>query len=219
MKKIKLVLLTLIFTGTLISAQSKFGIGINGAYVAPTGDYADLYKSGFGGIASLTYDVTDHIQLSASTGFAQQSFNNDKFNELLNSFGIETKVDVDSKIKIIPILVGAKYFLTNTEFKPYTACDFGVHIVSISASKITVEGRTFDAAKEQSKAAMAWSVGVGFLYKVAPKINIDINAKINGNNLEVGNEMSTSGAGYSSSSSSKSTLTFFTVAAGVLFEL
>ena len=219
MKKIKFAVIVLILSCTVLSAQSKFGIGVNGAFAAPTGDFSDVYKSGFGGFASLTYDVTEKIQLSVNSGYAQFSFNNDKFNELLNAFGINANFNVESKCKIIPVLVGGKYFFTQTSFRPYAAVDFGFHIISISASKVTFAGKTFDATVEQSKTAPAWGVGLGFLYKVAPKINIDVNAKVNGNNVEVGTEMSTSSDGTSSSQSSKSTMAFFTVAAGVHFEL
>ena len=219
MKKIRFAVFALILSFSVISAQSKFGIGINGAFVSPTGDFADVYKSGFGGLASLTYDVSDKIQLSVNSGYAQLSFNNSKLNEMLNAFGIDANLSVDSKCKIIPILVGGKYFFTQTSIRPYVAVDLGMHIISISASKVSFAGQSFDAAVAQSKAAPAWGVGVGFLFKAAPKVSIDINGKINGNNIEVGTEMSTSSAGSSTSQSSKSTMTFFTVAAGVHFEL
>ena len=224
MKKINLIILALILTVSMISAQSKLGIEVGGAYLAPTGDFSDVYKAGFGGMAALTYDATDHLQLSFNTGYAQFSFNNDKFNQLLNDFfsGYSSKsfnVNVDSKLTIIPVMIGGKYFFTTAEFRPYLAADLGLHIVSVSASKVQVEGQTIDAAVSQSKAATAWGLGVGFFYKVAPKVNIDVNAKINGNNLEVGTNFSASGSGYSSSQTSNSTAAFFSVMAGVQFEL
>ncbi len=223
MKKINLVILALVLTGSLLSAQSKFGVEVGGAYLAPTGDFGDVYKSGFGGLASLTYDASSNMQLSLNTGFAQLSFNNEKFNQLLNDFfsgfGSTFNVNVDSKVSIIPVMVGGKYFFTASVFRPYVAADLGLHIISVSASKVTVEGQSLDAAVSQSKAATAWGLGVGFLYNVAPKVNIDVNAKINGNNLEVGTNFSSSGSGYSSSTTSKSTATFFSVMAGVQFEL
>ena len=223
MKKVNLVILVLLLTGSLLSAQSKFGIEVGGAYLAPMSDFSDVYKAGFGGLASLTYNATDNLQLSVNTGYAQFSFNNDKFNQLLDEFfggnGTSFNVNIDSKLTIIPVMVGGKYFFTTSVFRPYVATDLGVHIISVSASKVTVAGQTMDATTSQSKAATAWGIGVGFLYKVAPKVNIDVNAKVNGDNLEVGTNFSTSGSGYSASQTSKSTATFFSVMAGVQFEL
>ena len=219
MKKINYAVILIILCGTLLSAQSKFGVGVSGVFISPTGDFGDLYKSGIGGLASLTYNVTDNIQLSASAGYSALSFNNDKFNELLNDMGITTKVEIDSDIKIIPLLLGGRYYITKTDFRPYAALDLGLHIVSVSAASVTVAGQTLNAVKEESKAATAWGIGIGFLLKVAPKINIDVNAKINGNSLESSTDLSVSSPGYSYSQSSKSTTTFFSIAAGVLIEL
>jgi hypothetical protein len=219
MKKIKLTVLFIILTGSFISAQSKFGIGIGGTFLSPTGDFADVYESGFGGTVALTYDLSNNLQLSLTSGYSQLSFNNDKINEMLSAFGFDVNIDVDSKLKLIPVMAGVKYFLTESEFRPYASADLGLHIVSISASSVKVAGETYDAVAEESKTSAAWGIGAGFLYKISPVISIDVNAKINGNNLEVGTSNSYSGSGYSYSETSKSTTTFFTVSAGILFEI
>ncbi len=208
---------------TTLRAQTKLGIGVEGAYLSPTGDFGNVYKSGFGGLASLTYNVTNNIQLSLSSGYSQFSFNNDQFNQLLNdflnAFGATANVNINSNLKIIPVMLGGKYFFTSTTFKPYAALDLGLHIVSVSGTSVQVNGQTINAVASQSKAVTAWGLGVGFMYQVAPKVCINVNAKINGDNLEVGTNFSESGTGYSSSQSSTSTVTFLSVNAGLLFEL
>ena len=223
MKKMIFVILVLIFSSTFLPAQTNFGIDVNGAYLSPTGDFGNVYKSGFGGLASLNYNVTNNIQLSLSAGYSRFSFNNDQYNQMLSdfysAFGTTTTVEINSKLKIIPVMLGGKYFFTSTAFRPYAALDLGLHIVSVDASSIKINGETLDAVKGQSKAATAWGLGVGCMYQIAPIINIDINAKINGNNLEVGTNFSSSGSTYSSSQSSSSTVTFWSVSAGLLFEL
>jgi len=219
MKRIKLAVLFIILTGTFISAQSKFGIGVGGAFVSPTGDFADVYENGFGGTVALTYDLTNSLQLSFSSGYSQLSFNNDRVNEILSAFGLNVNIDVDSKLKLIPVMAGVKYFFTESEFKPYVSADLGLHIISISASSIKIAGEPYDVVAEESKTSAAWGIGAGFLYKIAPTISVDVNAKINGNNLEVGTSNSYSGSDYSYSETSKSTMTFFTISAGILFEI
>ncbi len=219
MKKIKLVVLLVIFTGSFISAQSKFGIGVGGTFVSPTGDFADVYENGFGGTVALTYDLTNNLQLSLSSGYSQLSFNNDRVNEILSAFGLNVNVDVDAKLKLIPVMAGVKYFFTESDFKPYASADLGLHIISISASSIKIAGEPYDVVAEESKTSAAWGIGAGFLYKISPTISIDVNAKVNGNNLEVGTSNSYSDSGYSYSETSKSTMTFFTISAGILFEI
>ena len=223
MKKALLLIFALILTSFALPAQTKFGVGVEGAYLSPTGDFGNVYKSGFGGLASLTYNVTNNVQLSLSSGYSQFSFNNDQFNQMLrdfySSYGTPPTVNVNSNLKIIPVILGGKYFFTNTAFKPYAALDLGLHIISVSASTMQVNGQTVNAVTGQSKAATAWGLGVGCMYQVAPKICIDVNAKINGDNLETGTNFSASSSGYSSSQSSNSTVTFLSVNAGLLFEL
>ena len=222
MKKLSAVILALLLTGSLLSAQSKIGIGINAAYLSPTGDFGDLYKSGFGGLASLTFDATENLQLSATVGYAQFSFNNDKFNQMLNDFlggGSNANVSVDSKLTLIPIMAGGKYFFTASNFKPYGEVDLGMHIMSVDGAKVNFGGQSYDATVKESKAAFAWGLGVGFYYAVAPKINLDVNAKINGDSFEMGTNFSSSSGTTTSSQSSKSTAIYFSVAAGLQFAL
>ncbi|MCL6099317.1 MAG: outer membrane beta-barrel protein [Bacteroidetes bacterium] len=222
MKKLSAVILALLLTGSMLSAQSKIGVGINAAYLSPTGDFGDLYKSGFGGLASLTFDATENLQLSATVGYAQFSFNNDKFNQMLNDFlggGSNANVSVDSKLTLIPIMAGGKYFFTTSNFKPYAAVDLGAHIMSVDGAKVNFGGQSYDATVKESKAAFAWGLGVGFYYAVAPKINLDVNAKINGDSFEMGTNFSSSSGTTTSSQSSKSTATYFSVAAGLQFAL
>ena len=217
------ILAVIAISGTFLSAQSKLSLGIGGIYASPTGDFGDVYKDGFGGLASLNYSLTDNIQLSVSSGYEQFSFNNEKFNQLLtdffSSFGTTYNVSVDAKLKVIPILLGGKYFLTNTNFRPYAALDLGVDIISVDGSSIKVNGETMDAVKSESKVATAWGIGVGFIYRFAHSISLDVNGKINGNSLQVGTNFSASSGGNSSSQSSNSTVTYFSIGAGLIFEL
>ena len=50
-------------------------------------------------------------------------------------------------------------------------------------------------------------------------ISLDVNGKINGNSLQVGTNFSASSGGNSSSQSSNSTVTYFSIGAGLIFEL
>ena len=223
MKKINYVILFIVLSVTMLAAQSKYGIGINALYTTPTGDFGDVYKSGFGGIASLTYEANESIQLSLNLGYEEFGFNNDKYNQMLvdffGAFDKTTTIDIQSKLNIIPVMIGGKYFLTSSSFRPYAAVDLGMHIVSVSASSIIINGESITAVASQSTAVFAWGIGAGFLYKIGPKIDLDVNAKINGNSLEVGTSMSTSSSNSSSSQSSNSTATYFSISAGLLFAL
>lgn len=141
---------------------------------------------------------------------------------MLNDFlggGSNVNMSVDSKLTLIPVVASGKYFFTTTNFKPYAVLDLGAHIMSVDGAKVTYGGQSYDATIKESKAAFAWGIGVGFYYVVAPKINLDVNAKFNGDNFEMGTSFSSSSGSSSSSQSSKSTAAFFSVSAGLHFEL
>ena len=91
--------------------------------------------------------------------------------------------------------------------------------MSVDGAKVNFGGQSYDATVKESKAAFAWGLGVGFYYAVAPKINLDVNAKINGDSFEMGTNFSSSSGTTTSSQSSKSTAAYFSVAAGLQFAL
>lgn len=219
MSKVKSAFLLLLISFTIISAQTKFNLGANAVYVSSSGDLADLFDTGFGGLASLSYDATDNIQLSVTTGYLNLSFNNDYLNDQLKDAGINTTVDVDASMGIIPIMVGGKYFLSLSNFKPYVAADLGVHISKITSEKITIGGQQMDAVASASETKAAFDLGIGFLYNIAPKINLDVNGKINLNGTEIKKESSFSSGNVTTTQSSESSASFFTISAGLLFEL
>lgn len=74
MNKFKLSLLAVIISFSFISAQSKVGFSVNGVYASPTDVMGDLFKSGFGGLGSVTYDVNKNLQLSLTTGYISFGF-------------------------------------------------------------------------------------------------------------------------------------------------
>lgn len=219
MKKIKFTILVLIVAASFISAQSKVGIGIGGVFASPSGDMGDMFKSGFGGLGSVTYDVSKSLQLSLTTGYMSFGFNNDFFNDQLKEAGINVTVDVDATLAIIPIMVGGKYFLSQENFKPYLAAAAGVHISEITAKSVTVGGVTMDAIQEASETKGAFEAGVGFLYKLSPKLNLDINGKINFNGTEFKKERTTTSGSVTTTETSESTAMFFSIYAGLQLEL
>jgi outer membrane protein W len=218
MKKVKYVLFALIFASSLISAQSKFGVGINGGYLSSTGDLKDLFKDGFGATAFAIYNLTNNIQLSATTGYYGFTFNNDFINDQLKEAGYNKTVNLDVKMNIIPLMVGAKFFLGESQFRPYAGVDLGLHIMTIETpnAEITSSGVSTSKATE-TKAGYA--IGAGFLYKVSDNISLDVNAKFNGNGFEVKKTSIKTQGSTTIEESSSSTSAFFSIMAGLCFQL
>lgn len=218
MKKVLYSMLIVLLTSSMFYAQGKFGLGVYGGLVSPTGDMGDLYKAGFGANASLSYNISESFQLTLSPGYYHFSFNSDFFNDELKAQGIDQTVDVDAPLTIIPVMAGAKYFFANGKFKPYVSAEVGLHFVTLTAKSVTIGGVKQDVGQDTTDTKSGWGVGVGFQYEVSPKVSIEVAGKFNGTAVEFGHEKSaTVGSTYSYSESSKSTGTFFSVMAGVHF--
>lgn len=217
MKKVFVVLF--LFIASLINAQSGLGLNVSAGIASPGGDFGDVYKMGFGGNAGLTYNLNESLQLSASGGYYTFAFNNEYFSDLLKDAGFNVTVDVDAPISIIPLMVGAKYFFSASDFKPYVSAIVGLHLMSVSSNSVNVGGLNYNVSKSATETKGAWGVGLGFLYKIAPKVFLNVDAKMNGNSAEVGTSSSFQTGTTTTTSTSSSTTTFVTVSAGVQLEL
>ncbi len=219
MSRIKLVFLTLLISFSAMFAQSKYSIGVQGTYASATGDMKDLFNNGFGGLATFGFNVSDNIQLSATAGYLKFGFNNDYFNEQLKEAGLNTTVDVDASLNVIPLMIGGKYFVSSSNFRPYLAADLGLHIMEITSSKVTIGGQEMEAVGSASETKAAFDFGVGFLYKLSSNLNLDVNGKFNINGLQVKKEKSMSSGSTTITESSESNASFFTISAGLSFAL
>ncbi len=219
MNKVKLSALVLFISISTMFAQSKMGIGVNGVFAASSGDMKDMFDTGFGGLASLNYNVSDNLQLSLTAGYIKFGFNNDYINDQLKEAGFNATVDIDASLSVIPIMIGGKYFLSSSNFRPYLAADLGLHILEITSEKFTVGGQEFNAVGSASETKGAFDIGVGFLMKLSPTVNLDVNGKLNINGLQIKKEKSYSAGGAYYEESSESNAMYFTIAAGLSFAL
>lgn len=205
-RKLTVIFLFIILLSVSSFAQNQAGIEVKGGAFLPQGDMGDMYKTGFGGTAGITYALSERFQLSGSAGYISFSFDNSIF----DGTPIEG-TEVDATLNLIPIMAGARYFFSSSDFKPYANINLGLHIFSFSGDDTNVEN--------ESETKTGWAIGVGFLIKAGNKMHVDINAGFNGTALEFKQEYSESGPGYISESSSSSTGTWFGLTAGLHFAL
>ncbi|OGU34548.1 MAG: hypothetical protein A2068_07745 [Ignavibacteria bacterium GWB2_35_6b] len=213
MKTLFKIFAVIILVSLTTNAQGKLSLGFNGGLASPSGDFGDIYKSGFGGNAVLSFTLTDNILLSGSVGYYTMDFDNDKLSEMTEGSGID--VSVDAPISIIPVMVGGKYLLTNGKFKPYVTAELGIHSMSIDEAAVTISGERFVFKESASETKMAWAIGAGAYINLSEKIDLEISAKYNGNGSEASTSSTTTNGGTVTTESSSSTLTFLTLLAGI----
>lgn len=213
MKTLFKIFAVIILISLTVNAQGKLSLGFNGGLASPSGDFGDIYESGFGGNAILSFQLTDNILLSGSVGYFTMDFNNDKLAEMTEGSGVD--VSVDAPISIIPVMVGGKYLLTTGKFKPYVTAELGIHSMSIDEAAVTINGEKFVFKESASETKTAWAIGAGAYINLSDKIDLEISAKYNGNGSEASTSSTTIDGGTFTTESSSSTLTFLTLLAGI----
>lgn len=213
MKTLFKIFAVIILISLTANAQGKLSLGFNGGLASPSGDFGDIYKSGFGGNAVLSFTLTDNILLSGSVGYYTLDFDNDKLSEMTEGSGVD--VSVDAPISIIPIMVGGKYLLATGKFKPYVTAELGIHSMSIDEAAVTINGEKFVFKESASETKTAWAIGAGAYINLSEKIDLEISAKYNGNGSEASKSSTTINGGTITTESSTSTLTFLTLLAGI----
>jgi opacity protein-like surface antigen len=131
------------------SGQWSVGVGLETG--VPTGDFNTGYSFGIGGLANLRYVIDQNLSFGVKAGYMTFSAK-----EIAGLTG--------NNINVIPILVGAQYFLTppmeTTSMRVYAAGDLGLFMLSNGNS--------------ESKFGFAPILGAQF--KAGDKMYVDVHA-------------------------------------------
>lgn len=183
MKKIFLIIV--LFSFTVVNAQSLFNLGVGGGYTLGNSSFHNVFNNGASGMLSLSYALTDNIQISATSGYQNFTYNNDNFEKMLNLAGFTTTANTNTKLSVIPVMLGIKWMPVNyMSLRPYIQAEGGVHFLSADAAVVKVDGEDIKALDETSVTRGAWSAGVGCLYELTQGFNLDLSIKVGGNNEE-----------------------------------
>lgn len=180
----RIIIIAFIISLSVMNAQSKFNLGVNGGYAVGNSTFQDVFKSGRGGVITLDYSLTEYLHIAATSGYMDFSYNNDNFHSMLADAGFTSLGSTDTKLTVIPVMLGVKYIPFETKVRPYLQLDFGVHFLKTSNTNVDVNGQEVLAIGETNKARAAFSGGIGFLYEILPNFCIDVITKINANNEE-----------------------------------
>ncbi|MEJ2195345.1 MAG: hypothetical protein P8X73_10885, partial [Ignavibacteriaceae bacterium] len=127
----KYTFIVLIFFASFLSAQvmrnemlaestppnnSKFlsdQLIIQGLYIRTLGNFNEVWSNGTGAYLNYGMYFPDHNTLNFQLGYINYSLRD----------GLDTELDTlgitDTKLFVIPLLVGGKYFFTDSRFMPY----------------------------------------------------------------------------------------------------
>ncbi len=161
MKRIIVVLFSVFFFSSLIIAQGKMGLSVQGGIAIPTGDFGDAAGMGFGGSTTFMYEVSPMLHITGSIGYSTWGPKED------------LPAGFDYSFSSIPVLVGARYVLGKGNFLPYISAELGMHFLSSTVKS------PFFGDQSDSEAKFGFAPGAGFFFAFNPKTMLDVSLKYN----------------------------------------
>jgi opacity protein-like surface antigen len=126
--KIKYIIGMLILSAGLLSGQGKWGAGAYGGVFMPITEFSDFYNTGFGGNVQVTYSWSENTLFTFSVGTSSWDFNSEAFNrELENSGFPQIKVDLDGTFRVVPYLLGIRWYAFRGNYRPYILLEGGLY--------------------------------------------------------------------------------------------
>jgi hypothetical protein len=144
--------------------DKKIGLGIEGQFMLPLGDFGDLTGPQIGPLVRIGYRVIPSLELTARTGYL---FGLGKTQTILGT-------DISRSVSNIPIWVGARYFFMEPYAGLYGSAELAINLMSASGSSGGVSSST-GITRE------GFNLGAG--YVISKELPIDIRAQFSMLNL------------------------------------
>ena len=162
--------------------DSKFlsdQIIIQGLYIRTLGNFNQVWSSGTGAYLNYGMFFPDHNTLNFQFGYINYSLRD----------GLDTELDTlgitDTKLFVIPVLVGGKYFFTDSRFMLYFSFMNGINIINetfgfnVETDDQGNEVIYFVDTGDETLIRYAWQVGIGLMINIVSNLNVDLAVKYN----------------------------------------
>lgn len=147
------------------SDDKKMGLGVEGQFLLPLGDFGDASGPQIGPLVRFGYRVIPALELTARTGFL---------------FGLKKDqgANVSTSVSNIPIWLGARYFFMDAPAGFYGAAELALNLMTVHSS-VTVLGQSADASTGFTREGI--NLGAG--YVISKELPVDIRAQFSMLNL------------------------------------
>jgi opacity protein-like surface antigen len=165
----------------LAPTESKFlsdQIIVQGLYIRTLGNFNKVWSSGTGAYVNYGMYFPDHNTLNFQVGYIDYKLADD-----LDS--------LNGSLTVIPLLIGGKYFFTDSRFMPYVSFMNGINILNQTIGFYVEEildedGHVIDEEVHISEISddarivrYAFQVGFGIMINVVGNFNVDLAVKYN----------------------------------------
>lgn len=176
MRKIVVVLLLSVTSVMFAQDKSKLSTTLNAGLAFPSGDFGNVYNTGFGGELSIAYNLEWNSQLYASLGYSHWSINNDNLNNNSTAPGI---YDVKAPVTALPVLLGVRWFWQQENFAPYLLIEGGIYNYSLEVSGTYTNNGTVTIIrpKDETYRESSFNIGLGGIWQLNDDVDLDIKAR------------------------------------------
>jgi opacity protein-like surface antigen len=166
---------------SLVPTESKFlsdQIIVQGLYIRTLGNFNEVWSSGAGVYVNYGMFFPDHNTLNFQTGYIDYKLND----------GLDSQ---DESLTVIPLLIGGKYFFTDSRFMPYVSFMNGINIINQTVGFYVEEILDEDGHVIEEEVHIeeitdnarivryAWQVGLGVMINIVSSLNVDLAVKYN----------------------------------------
>jgi hypothetical protein len=186
-KTISSIILSLLFFSSNYS-QSNFAIGVNGGLALPVGEFTEFYSSGYGANGQFMYNVSDQFMVTLTVGYSKWDVDQDAVNAKARESGDDITFNLQSDLSVMPLYIGARYYLASGKHRPFFLVDFGGYSYEFKlAGDVTIKFPGDDlpdvtaTLEERSETGTqtALALGLGYFYKLSKHFYIEIHSKYN----------------------------------------
>ncbi|MGB5848654.1 MAG: hypothetical protein WBH40_09220 [Ignavibacteriaceae bacterium] len=165
----------------LVPTESKFlsdQIIVQGLYIRTLGNFNKVWSSGTGVYVNYGMFFPDHNTLNFQTGYIDYKLND----------GLDSQ---DESLTVIPLLIGGKYFFSDSRFMPYISFMNGINILNQTVgfyveeifdeegNLIDEEIHIDDTKGDETLVRYAFQVGLGIMINIVSSLNLDLAVKYN----------------------------------------
>ena len=185
MKTFSSIILSLLFFSSNYS-QSNFAVGVNGGIAIPVGPLAEFYQLGYGGNGQFMYAFSENFMVTLTGGYGILDVDQDALNNKLGDQGKTFRIDIDSHLKIIPLYIGVRYYITKGKHRPFFSFDFGGYSYEFNLTGYfvnTIQGADLPRVpipdQKETGTESALALGLGYFYKLSKHFYIEVYSKYN----------------------------------------
>lgn len=181
------IILSVIFFSSNF-AQSKFAIGVNGGISIPVGEFTEFYSSGYSANGQFMYNVSDQFMVILTIGHNKWDVDQDAVNNKAKQSANEITFNLDSDLRVIPLYIGARYYLSRGKHRPFFSIDFGGYSYTFKlagSATIKFQGNDLPDAtvpleeRTETGTETALGLGIGYFYKLSKHFYLEFNSKYN----------------------------------------